>query len=165
MAANFPEACTLLDLGITPVGRPAYMPSFAKYTRALGGVPMVTDSAGQLLLERVASLAPDLIVTADWADPKMRQVPYDKLRAIAPTAVFTREQAAGNWRDQATATAGAVNQADALAALRRKYLDRAAEIRRTHARLLAETRWDIVDASQNVWDLYSSTSSHGGVLT
>jgi len=165
VALDFPEGCALLDLGLTPIGVPDYMPDFSAYTTALRGVPVVTDVDGKPLVEKVASLQPDLIVTADWADSKQRQMPYAQLRSIAPTAVFTWEQAAGNWQEQAAATADAVNKTAVLAALRAKYAEKGATIKKTYGSLFARTRWDVIDCSQNVWDLYGKASSHGQVLS
>ena len=44
VSLNFPEGCALLDLGITPVGRPNYMPAFGAYTAALNGVAKLLTS-------------------------------------------------------------------------------------------------------------------------
>jgi iron complex transport system substrate-binding protein len=165
VAANFPEACALLDLGVTPIGRPSYMPALPAYDSALAGVPTVDDPSGMPRVEKIAALGPDLIVTADWADPSQRQTPYDELSAIAPTAVFAWEQAAGNWRDQAADTAAAIGKTAELNALTARYADRAAELSDRYAGLFADTRWDLVDCFKTGWDLYGQASSHGGVLT
>jgi len=165
VALDFPEVCALLDLGIVPVGRPSYVPDFGPYSAKLKDVPVVTDASGLPVVEKVAALSPDLIVGDDWADPKQRRAPYQELSTIAPTTLFEWQQAAGNWPDLAAETAGAVNQSSAMTALKNKYDTRAAAIASKHAALFAATRWDLIDCSDKVWDLYSKASSHGAVLT
>lgn len=163
---DFPEACALLDLGMTPLGRPTYMPAFPAYTTALTGVPTIDDpTSGDLDLEKIASLAPDLIVGDDWADPKQQRQPYPKLSAIAPTAIFEWQQAAGNWPDLAAQTAQAVGRSKQLDALKKKYDDTAASIKQENAAVLSAMTWDLIDCGKDQWDLYSAASSHGGVLT
>jgi len=166
VATDFPEVCTLLDLGIVPVGRTSYVPDFAAYTATLKDVPSIDEAqSGELLVEKIAALNPDLVVGDDWADPAKQRVPYDKLSKIAPTALFAWEQAAGNWPALATQTADAVNKTAELAVLKAKYAARASSIKTSDADLFARTRWDIIDCGQDSWDLYSKASSHGHVLT
>ncbi|GAB3918662.1 iron siderophore-binding protein [Microlunatus endophyticus] len=160
---DFPEVCTLLDLGITPVGRTTYVPSFPAYDTALKGVPKI-DNGTDLQLEEIASLRPDLIIGDDWADAKQQRAPYAKLEAIAPTALFTWEQAAGNWPDLAANTAAALGRTAQLKSLQGKYNAKAAMIKSNYADVLSRTTWDLIDCSKGVWDLYSANSSHGKVL-
>jgi iron complex transport system substrate-binding protein len=166
VTTDFPEACALLDLGITPVGRTSYVPNFPAYTTALANVPTVDEAqSGSLVVEKIAALTPDLIVGDDWADPSKQRVPYSDLAPIAPTALFEWQQAAGNWPTLAARTAAAVGKAAAMDALKKKYDDRAAAIKSANAALFARTSWDIIDCAQSSWDLYSAASSHGQVLT
>lgn len=165
IAFAFPEACALLDLGITPAGRPGYMPNFAAYNSALKGVAVIDEqSTGELIIEKIASLTPDLILGDDWVDPAKQRIPYDKLSTIAPTAIFAWEQAAGNWPDLAAQTAAAVGKGAALAALKSGYEDRARSIKTQYADLFGSMRWDLIDCGADYWDLYSANSSHGKVL-
>lgn len=162
---DFPEVCALLDLGITPVGRTTYVPDFAAYSTALKGVPAIDEaSSGNLAIEKIAALRPDLIIGDDWADPGKQRAPYATLQKIAPTAVFAWEQAAGNWPALAAQTAAAVGRTAELKALQATYADKAATTKSRYAALLAATRWDVIDCGKDSWDLYSANSSHGKVL-
>jgi iron complex transport system substrate-binding protein len=141
------------------------MPAFDAYTKADASVAQVVDTAGAPDLEKIAALRPDLIITSDWKDPKQQQQPYTRLAEIAPTVVFEWQKAAGNWRAEAQATAAAVGRSARLDALKKSYTDTCASIRTQYAKVLAATRWDMVDGNGSVWDLYGPTSSHGHVLT
>ncbi|MGC4112269.1 MAG: ABC transporter substrate-binding protein [Nocardioides sp.] len=166
VAFDFPEACALLDLGVAPVGRPSYMPAFAPYTTALHQVPAIDEaSTGDLVLEKIAALTPDLILGDDWADPQQQHQPYSKLAAIAPTAIFAWQQAAGNWPALAAQTAAAIGKTADLNTLKHRYAAKAASIQHTDRSLFARTRWDLIDCGKDYWDLYSASSSHGHVLT
>ncbi|BBA96287.1 hypothetical protein RVR_1518 [Actinacidiphila reveromycinica] len=164
VALQFPEACALLDVGVRYVGRPDYMPAFDTYTKADASVARVVDTSGAPDLEKIAGLRPDLIITSDWKDPKLQQQPYARLAEIAPTLVFEWQKAAGNWRAEAVATAAAVGRTARLDALKKSYADACASIRSQYAKVLAATRWDLVDGNGSVWDLYGPNSSHGRVL-
>jgi iron complex transport system substrate-binding protein len=164
VALDFPIACALFDLGVTIVGRSAYIPAFAAYTDAAQDVAVVESDSGELDLEKVAALHPDLILSDDWKDPAKQLLPYDKLTAIAPTAVFEWQQAGGNWRSEADSTAEAVGRTPQLDNLKQNYADRCAAIKSAQSSVLTTTHWDLIDAGADSWDLYGPTSSHGKVL-
>lgn len=160
VALGFLEASALLDIGITPVGKPGYMPDFAPYTDRLKGLADVTDAAGDPDLEKIAALRPDLILADDVADPSQQTLPYAQLTKLAPTAVFEWKTAGGNWRQIAASVAGAAGDASDVTALRNKYLTRAAAVKKKYARVFESTRWSVIDAgSANGWGLYGTTAA------
>jgi iron complex transport system substrate-binding protein len=119
------------------------------------------EVGGEIEIEKVAELEPDLILAIDAAEP-----PYAKLKQIAPTVVMPFGKAQIPWSAMAGTTAEAVNQKAALAALRRHYEDKAARIKKAHAAILAKTRWSILQGGfepGNFW-LYGPGSSIGVIL-
>ncbi|MGC4192710.1 MAG: hypothetical protein QM589_16325 [Thermomicrobiales bacterium] len=88
LPVNFPSAVTLLELGVTPVGITSYLPELAPGIASPEGIPVIDSESGELNLELIASLKPDLIVGSDWKDPSQQQVFYEVLSRIAPTALF-----------------------------------------------------------------------------
>lgn len=163
VATGYAEVFALLDLGITPVGRPGWLPDFAAYTDKVADVPVINDStSGRVVPEKVAALKPDLIVGDDW--PGEEFIPYDTLRQIAPTALFALKPNVGNWAELAALTAETVNQSASMTALEKRYDERAAEIANTFSALFAATRWDVVDRNESQWDLYGPESATASVL-
>jgi iron complex transport system substrate-binding protein len=84
-----------LSLGVTPIamattGGSAAVPAYLK--DRLAGVETIGTS-GEVNLEKLAGLAPDLIVTSKVASADQ----FDKLSAIAPTVMTTAEVGAG-WQ-------------------------------------------------------------------
>lgn len=133
------------------------------YLRRWKETPKISSGevGGEIELEKVAALEPDLILAIDAAEP-----PYAKLSRIAPTVVMPFSEAEIAWSAMAHSTAEAVNQGTALAALRRHYENKAAQIKQAHAPALAKTGWDILQGGfepGNFW-LYGPGSSVGVIL-
>ncbi|ODT97916.1 MAG: hypothetical protein ABS81_29065 [Pseudonocardia sp. SCN 72-86] len=167
VAVSFPEAMALLDVGITPVGRPTYLPPLPAYAEAMK-LPTI-DEAASPVVERVAALKPDLIIGSDFAPDSsvaaQRTMPYEQLSKLAPTLLFEWKAAAGNWPVEATQTAAAVGRSAQMDALASRMHERAAAIRSTHADVLSRTTWDLISWQPgNDWFVYSPESSHGKVL-
>lgn len=90
VALDHSAAGNLLSLGVTPIGVPSnLLPELAEL---IPDVPRLGQS-GQINLEALAVLQPDLIIGAHWG---MEGI-YDKLAAIAPTVVFEM-QTTGDWQ-------------------------------------------------------------------
>jgi len=165
VTVSFVGAANLLDLGVTPIGGvTAGVEFLPDYQSKLATMPLVANTAGQVQLETVASLRPDLIVGSDWADPSKALLPYEKLTTIAPTALFEQAASVGNWETQAQGYAEAVNCLDKLAPLRDALTDAQEQIRRTYADLLRTQRWVLINASASGWYRYSAQASHAKVL-
>lgn len=164
LPVNFPSAVTLLELGVTPVGITSYLPILAPGIASPEGIPVIESDAGELDLELIASLKPDLIVGSDWKNPADQQAPYQDLSRIAPTALFEWTQAAGNWPAEAAGCADAIGKTAELDALRTAYTDLAATIKSTYSDQIAADTWDLITAGPDAWYLYGPSSSHGQVL-
>jgi iron complex transport system substrate-binding protein len=163
VAVNFPSAVALLELGVTPVGITRYMPALPDGYPDITKIEIIENEAFELDLEKILSLQPDLILGADWKDPAQQSAPYEQLSAIAPTALFEWQQAAGNWAGEAAGCAEAIGKTAEFEALRKGYEDQAALVKETYAAVTAEITWDIISASETNWYLYGPSSSHGKV--
>lgn len=165
VTVSFVGTANLLDLGVTPVGGVTgsveFLPAF---TSKLDAMPIVADTAGQVDLEKVASLNPDLIVGSDWTNASQALLPYDDLRQIAPTALFEQGPSVGNWPNQAHGYADAVNRLADLTTLREKFLKEQSRIKSTYAGLLGKLRWEVINAAQSGLYRYSTAASHCKIL-
>lgn len=163
ISLNFPITVALLELGITPIGRTTYLPHFPEGHVSGDGIALIDDAAGDLDLEKIVSLKPDLIIGDDWLDPERQTTPYEELTAIAPTLIFEWKMAGGNWDVEAAGTAEAIGKTAELDAQRDAYLQLAADVQAEHADTLAAFTWDVISGGSGNWFLYSATSSHGKV--
>jgi iron complex transport system substrate-binding protein len=152
----------LFSLGFNPIGVPdgfasAVLPEHAALYEATAKV----GPWNQIDLEKVAGLNPDLILGLDieWNTPI-----YDRLAAIAPTALFTLT-GTSDWAWVTAEFAGAVGRTKELEALETQYRDRVASIRSTYAEILGSTRWAIANEFQGGWVLWYPDSSGGQVMT
>lgn len=161
---NFPSAVALLELGVRPVGITTYLPAFPPGHATAEGIEIVDNSSGELDLEKVASLQPDLILGSDWKDPAQQRAPYDQLSAIAPTALFEWQQAGGNWEAEAAGCAEAIGKTAELDALKAAFEEKAATIKSTYTPVLSELTWDLISSSAQNWYLYGPSSAHGKVI-
>jgi iron complex transport system substrate-binding protein len=90
VALDHTAAGNLLSLGVTPAGVTSnLLPELAEL---IPHVPRLGHS-GQINLEALAVLQPDLIIGASWAVKNI----YDKLSAIAPTVAFEMQTTA-DWQ-------------------------------------------------------------------
>jgi iron complex transport system substrate-binding protein len=163
VCVDYFAAYDLLDVGFTPVGvldiPSAMLPP--EYATSLQAITKVGTNR-EVNLEQVAQLQPDLIL-GFGLEPDLSV--YDRLAAIAPTALFPFKTSA-DWARLAEQFADAVGRTSQLTALQRQYQDRAAAIRSTYAGVLGRTRWDIAyaAASDGKYYLYYPDSNGGKVL-
>ncbi|MFT3863710.1 MAG: ABC transporter substrate-binding protein [Solirubrobacterales bacterium] len=153
-------ADTLYDLGLAPVGvydlgaeyvSPRYRPQWNKATK-------VGDD-GEISVEKVAALEPDLIIGVDY---EWNTDVYGKLREIAPTVIAP----ATGWREISHSTADAVDRLAQLAELQKELATRSAQIRVKYAKQLGESEWDILQGGfepGSFW-LYGPESDAGEIL-
>lgn len=163
VAVNFPSVLALLDLGVMPSGVTSYVPALPPGYPDLSGIEVIDNENSEIDLEKIISLQPDLIVGSDWLEPAEQALPYDDIAAIAPTAIFEWQTAAGNWEAEAAGVAAAIGKTSELDALRKQYEDHATTVRSIYAEQLQEATWDLISASDANWYLYGPTSSHGKV--
>lgn len=129
---------TLYDLGVPvlgvyDLGRQYVSPRYrARWTKAAK-----VGTAGQISVEKVAALDPDLIVGADY---EWNANVYSQLSQIAPTVLTVTD----SWLAIARMTANAVNRAAALSTLERRLAQRSARIKSRYADVLARYRWDLL---------------------
>lgn len=153
-------ADTLYDLGLAPIGvydlgaqyvSPRYRPQWNKATK-------VGDD-GEINVEEVAKLDPDLIIGVDY---EWNTDVYSKLKEIAPTVIVP----ATGWREISRATAEAVDRLPQLHVLQKELATRSAQIRVKYAKQLGEFEWDILQGgfeAGNFW-LYGPESDAGEIL-
>jgi iron complex transport system substrate-binding protein len=153
-------ASTLYDLGVDPIGvydlgaqyvSPRYR---AKWQKAA----MIGDN-GEINVEEVAALEPDLIVGVDY---EYNTDYYAKLSTIAPTVITP----ATGWREISHTTAEAVDRLAQLAELQKELATRSARIRVKYAKQLDAYKWDILQGgfeAGNFW-LYGPASDAGEIL-
>jgi len=155
----------MFDLGQDPAGvysagEQYVEPQFLAKWRA---IPKVSGGTvgGQIEVEKVAALQPDLILGIDASKP-----PYAQLKQIAPTVILPFSASTTPWKDMASDTATALGRTDQLHALQRTYSSKAAEIKKRYADVLAHTRWDILQGgfTQGQYWLYGPGSPIGGIL-
>jgi iron complex transport system substrate-binding protein len=94
VTAGFNDADFALALGVVPVGVADFIGPFPETTRSWAREPLagarpevVTSGTGELLLERIAALDPDVIVYYSYLEDAED---YRRLAAIAPTVVEPR---------------------------------------------------------------------------
>lgn len=154
------STATLFELGLKPVAvREVLDGQIADdHLAAYNATPKIGGASGELKLEVIASMAPDLIVGKNDS-----QTPYEQLKGIAATAVFAG--AAKDWPVLAESYADAVNEKATIATLQKRFDDRAAQIRSTYATVLAQNVFYIVYPTATGFWLYYSNSQPGKVVT
>jgi iron complex transport system substrate-binding protein len=156
--------CTMFDLGLTPVGvydageeyvEPHYLDIWKRIPKISGGAV-----AGELNLEKIAGLQPDLIIGIDALRP-----PYEKLRQLAPTVILPFSDYEIAWRDIAEATSQMLGQDKGLGELEQQYAAAAAAIRSDFTDH-SDLRWDIVQGGfdRGSYWLYGPDSEIGRIL-
>jgi iron complex transport system substrate-binding protein len=101
-------------------------------------------SGGEVDLERLASLEPDLIV-AQMPSSDFEPI-QEQLEAIAPTVFYGLD---ADWETLADGLAEAGNTTDALSAQRAEFTERITEIQETYSEIIADTsfvaleRWEV----------------------
>lgn len=152
---------TLYDLGVDPVGIYNEGKEYIspRYTDKIADATTI-GTAGELDLEKIAALKPDLIIGVDY---EWNTKQYGELKQIAPTVIAD----ASTWQATAQTTADAVGKDDALTALEQKFDDRAAAIKKQYADVLGRYRWDILQGGFDdgkFW-LYGPKSDAGAILS
>jgi iron complex transport system substrate-binding protein len=163
VSLDFAANSDLFDLGIKPAGITQKSADLIlpEYQQLWQDTPKVDSASGEIDLELIASLEPDLIIGSTLNADKV----YDQLTAIAPTMLLTFAQAAGNWPDLAAGFADAMGKTDELEALKQRYEERLASLRTDFGAALAAARWGLASGGSGNWYLYTPASSHGKVLT
>jgi iron complex transport system substrate-binding protein len=116
-------------------------------------------SEGELDLEKIAALKPDLIIGVDYS---WNTDDYKQLSAIAPTVIAP----VTSWQDTAKTVAEAAGRGTELDALSAKLGTREAQIKTAYATTLARYRWDILQGgfdSGQYW-IYGPGSDVGTIL-
>ncbi len=154
-------SATLYDLGLEPVGVYDQGADYIspRYQAKWSAAPKI-GTAGQVNVEKVAALKPDLIIGVDFT---WNTSVYSQLTALAPTVIAP----ATTWQATAHTTADAVNRLTALSALQQKLTTHSAHIKSTYAATLARYRWDILQGGFDTgqyW-LYGPASDSGTILT
>lgn len=150
---------TLLDVGMSVVGTYDEGEQYVspRYLDAWKAAPKI--GSGELDLEKIAVLEPDLIVGMDYA---WNTDSYDQLTAIAPTVIAPST----GWQDAARTIADAVGRTSQLDELAAQAASHEARIRSTYAARLATERFAILqggfDAGQ-FW-VYGPGSDAGSIL-
>ncbi|GAA2624265.1 iron-siderophore ABC transporter substrate-binding protein [Dactylosporangium fulvum] len=150
---------SLYDLGVSPVGvydqgaeyiSPRYRDRWSAATKI--------GNAGQIDLEKVAALRPDLIIGVDF--PWNTKV-YDQLTALAPTVITPT-----TWRATARVAADAVNRLGRVSELEQQMTTRADTIKSTYAAVLGRFRWAILQGGfdQGQFWVYGPGSDAGTIL-
>ncbi|GAB2665913.1 iron-siderophore ABC transporter substrate-binding protein [Saccharopolyspora gloriosae] len=153
----------LLDVGIRPAatvdGLDDWMP--AQHLDTYRALPRV--GGYQPEFERVLAVRPDLII-GNSAFTLSGGSTYEQLTGIAPTVILT-SRVSGEWQEMALRAADIVNRPEPMNRLRDRYLERAAEIRKTYAAALERTRFNLVASFKSgSWNLCLPDSWSGVVL-
>ncbi|HET6508082.1 MAG TPA: ABC transporter substrate-binding protein [Baekduia sp.] len=165
VAINDYALYTMLDLGLDPIGiysaGEQYVPP--TYLDRWRGLPVINDEkvAGELSVEKILALKPDLIIGID-----AQKAPYGQLSKIAPTVLLPFTASNGAWRPMAKGTAEALGRTEDLRALDAKLVQRAAKVKADHADALARWRFDLLQGgfdNGQFWT-YGAKSNIGDVL-
>lgn len=138
-----------LDLGGTPVGVTTVDDSTLadlpeEQQAAYRAATDVASASGEIDLEKVASLEPDVIVI-QTADSQFEEI-GDELQSIAPT-VFLGQ--ASDWEFRVAAFAGAGNLLDTMNEQKTRYDELLSTIKQDHAEVLESAT--IVEAYRGAW--------------
>jgi len=152
----------LFDIGFTPVGVGGGAEDFVlpKDRKTYTGLTKVSSAAGEIDIEAVAALHPDLIVGLN--QPPIAAV-RTKLAGIAPTAVFSWDNPA-EWKTLVASVTTAVGRSGDETALEQRYRTRAAKLRTDHADMLPRVQWDLITGSQDQAYVWLASSDIGVVL-
>ncbi|HVV31208.1 MAG TPA: ABC transporter substrate-binding protein [Mycobacteriales bacterium] len=157
---NVHAAAALLDLGVDVLGvydegaqsvSPRYRGKWQTATKI--------GTAGQISVEKVAAVHPDLIIGVDY---DYNTKVYGQLSELAPTVIA----AATGWQQIARTVANAVDRTAKLAALAQQLTQQSAAIKSRYAGTLARYRWDILQGGVGTgqyW-LYGPGSDIGQIL-
>lgn len=109
--------------------------------------------------ERIAALAPDVIIGAEFMDAV-----YDQLSAIAPT-ILLPSPTASDWKEQAEMLADIVGRKAKAEHLRVDYEERVEEVRSEYAEAFSRARWsNLWTYGGGEWYAFLATNPSSGVL-
>ncbi len=136
--ANALEPC--LELGVPVVGTwtnaENAVPS--KYKAQVTKLPKVSNSSGEIDLEVVAKLKPDLVFA--WSsDPTLPQL--SKIASVFP---YDSTSSIVTWQTSTQQTAYAVNRIDAFNSLANAYAQRIAALKSAYSAQLSTAKWYVV---------------------
>ncbi|MEU6629542.1 MULTISPECIES: ABC transporter substrate-binding protein [Streptomyces] len=132
------DALMLLDLGIVPVGipdgaaNPQLLPE--ENYEQLKDVATI-GASGTPNSQAIAALKPDLIIDQFY---KEKSAP---LKTIAPVAYFDWHTSGAFWNEQIAKVAKAVNREKELAAKKKQYEARLAEVKSAYRKQIETTTW------------------------
>ncbi|MBN9618583.1 MAG: ABC transporter substrate-binding protein [Actinobacteria bacterium] len=154
------SSATLYDLGLTPVGVYDQGASYIspRYRGRWATAPKIGVD-GEIDVEKVAKLDPDLILGVDY---DWNTKVYSQLTALAPTVIAPST----TWQALAHTTAEAVGRLAALRALQARLASRSAQIMSSYAPTLARYRWAILQGGfdQGQFWVYGPKSDVGVIL-
>lgn len=115
-------------------------------------------TAGQISVEKVAALHPDLIIGADYS---WNSDVYSQLSKVAPTVLTVTN----SWIATAQMTANAVNRTHALQALKERLAERSRQIKTRYAATLRTYRWDLLQGGFTAGEywIYGPSSDIGRI--
>lgn len=129
VTVGYNDSDFVLALGVVPVGVRQSIGAFDSATRpwaqqALGGQQPEVVGSNELDIERIAALAPDVII---GLYSYMDQATYDRLSQIAPTLADPTKDIAAPWQEQTRITARALGVPErgeqAVADVERRFAD------------------------------------------
>jgi iron complex transport system substrate-binding protein len=160
VAITYIAAIAVAELGLMPAGVTRWVPDLPPSFPDLSAIAKIENEAYELDLEAVAALKPDLIIGADALAASDRNVPYDQLTRIAPTALFEWGSGGSNWEVQAAGCAEALGKTAEFAELRAAYDKNATEIKTAYVEVLSALTVDFIDAGDSEWYLHGPASTH-----
>ncbi|NEE24101.1 ABC transporter substrate-binding protein, partial [Streptomyces sp. SID7982] len=140
------DALMLLDLGIVPVGipdgaaNPLLLPK--ESYEQLKDVATI-GASGTPNSQAIAALKPDLIIDQFY---KEKSAP---LKTIAPVAYFDWHTSGAFWNEQIAKVAKAVNRESELAAKKKEYESRLAEVKTAYRKQIETTTWAPLSGGPN----------------
>jgi iron complex transport system substrate-binding protein len=151
---------TLYDVGVASVGVYDEGSQYIspRYRTKWAAAPKI-GSGGEIDVEKVAALDPDLIIGFDY---DWNTKVYSQLTALAPTVIAP----ATTWQAGAHTVADAVNRLDRLTALSHQLTSRSARIKQTYAAQLAAYKWDLLQGGfdKGQYWLYGPNTDVGTIL-
>jgi iron complex transport system substrate-binding protein len=151
---------TLYDVGIASIGvydegSQYISPRYRTKWEAAATV----GTGGEIDVEKVAALSPDLIIGFDY---DWNTKAYSQLTELAPTVIAP----ATTWQAGAHTVADAVNRLGKLDTLIQQLTIRSAQIKHTYATQLAAYKWDLLQGGfeEGQYWLYGPNTDCGSIL-
>jgi iron complex transport system substrate-binding protein len=160
---DFYTTYALLDAGVTPIATAQATVGgvYAPYQQAYDAIPKLGQPTS-INVEALAAAAPDLVLGTKV--PTMQAGLEDRLREIAPYALFDSGSEPGTWKQRALATADAVNRLPQGQQVADQYAQHAARIKAQFAATLGRTTWGLVRGSSGGAFFADYPTSWSGVV-